>query len=1119
LDGACRIPELVAAAKKLDMPALALTDHGVMYGTIKFYKACLEARIKPIIGCEIYLAPKTMRSKNGRADAEHKHLILLAKNLTGYKNLIKLVTMSHLEGFYYKPRLDKMVLSQLSEGLIALSGCMFSEIAELIAQDKFEEAKKAAEEYLAIFGEDFYLELQDQGIGGQKKVKEGLIELGKILTIPLVVSNDVHYTNKEDSLIQDTLLCIQTGKPLDEEGRLKFSSDEFYLKSAEEMEQIFQDVPQALENSIKIAQLCNVELELEKTLLPDFPVPADENCNTFLEKLCQEGLKKRYPATTEEIKKRIDYELDVIKKMGFAAYFLIVQDFISFARTQGVQVGPGRGSAAGSLVAYALGITNIDPLKYHLLFERFLNPERISMPDIDIDFCFERRQEVLDYVNKKYGSDHVAQIITFGTMQSRAAVRDVGRTQKVPLPEVDRVAKLIPVAPDMTIPQALKITPELAAYYQNNDRVRQLIDVAIKVEGLTRHASTHAAGVVISQKPLLEYVPLQKNENQVVTQFPMEDLQTIGLLKIDFLGLKNLTIMDKTIKIIQENRNIFIDLEKIPLNDERTFELLGRGETAGIFQLESSGMRNLLKDLRPKKFEDLIALLALYRPGPLGSGMTQDFVNRKNGKTKIVYELPELREILAETYGIIVYQEQVMQIASRLAGFTLAEADVLRRAMSKKKAAEMKKIKEKFITGCLKNGFPKEKAEKIYGLFDKFAEYGFNKSHSAAYAVIAYQTAYLKANFPLEFMASLLTNNIGNEDKISSYVTECKKLGIKVLPPNINESAPEFLPIKEAIRYGLAAIKNIGRAAIESIVAVRQKSGSFLSFFDFCRRVDTRTVNKRVVESLIKAGAFDSFGKTRAQLLSQLDRTLQKAAAFQKETTGGQTALFEETTAYHYLENSAENDDAPIEEFPKEELLRMEKDMLGVYLTDHPLNHIREIFLAQVKTSSSSLADKKDGAPVTIGGIISKARKILTRQQKTMFTAVLEDFKGHTPIVVFPNTYEKYSACLTDDAVVIVEGKVNRREEEVKIIAERISLLSERPQKTVSLHIEITDQNNNEVIEKLKKTLIYYKGQTPVYLHTEESVIATSQDFWINLNPAVIAQLEELVGTGRVWTV
>lgn len=1118
LDGACRISELVGEAKKLGMPALAITDHGVMHGVIQFYQACQAAGLKPIIGCEVYLAPKTMTAKNGRIDAEHKHLTILAKNETGYRNLIKLVTISHLEGFYYKPRVDKIVLSQLNQGLIALSGCMVGEIAKLLGQDKFEAAQKAAEEYLAIFGEDFYLEIQDQKIEGQEKIKKGLLEIGRLLSIPVVTTNDVHYVKKNDAHMQDVLLCIQTGKPLDEAGRLKFSSEEFYLKSPEEMAQMFPDEPALMENSLKIADLCNLELDLGKIFLPDFPVPKNETCNSFLEKLCELGLARRYSEITPVIKQRIDYELKMIQKMGYAAYFLIVQDFINYAKSHGIQVGPGRGSAAGSLVAYALGITNIDPLKYNLFFERFLNPERVSMPDIDIDFCFERRGEVLNYVSKKYGEDHVAQIITFGTMQARAAVRDVGRTQKVPLPEVDRVAKLIPEAPGMTIKEALKISPELKAYYQNNERVRQLIDTAEKLEGLTRHASTHAAGVVISKNPLLEHVPLQKNENQIVTQLAMEDLQTIGLLKIDFLGLKNLTIMDKTIKMIWQTKSISLDLEKIPFNDKKSFELLARGETQGIFQLESSGMRNLLKDLRPTRFEDLIPLLALYRPGPLASGMTQDFISRKHNRTKVTYELAELKEILAETYGIIIYQEQVMQIASRLAGFSLAEADILRRAMSKKKSAEMKKLQEKFMAGCLKNKFPREKSEKIFELCEKFAEYGFNKSHSAAYAVIAYQTAYLKSNYPLEFMASLLTNNIANESKISSYVAECKKLGIDVVPPDINESLSEFSVLKETIRFGLAAVKNVGKAAVESMITERQKNGSFLNLFDLCRRVDTRSVNKRVIESLIKAGALDSFKKSRATLLAQVDLNLQKAELHHKETAGGQTPLFESSTHPDYF-SQTQKEEIIVEEFPKEELLRMEKEMLGLYLTDHPLNHIKDLFLSRVKTAISQILEGKDGSRVMVGGIIIKSRKILTRQQKMMFAGTLEDFKGSIPLVVFPSNYEKFSRYLFEDSIVLVEGRLDRREEEVKIIADSVSPLETIKPQNISLHIEILSLDDEKIVDQLKATLALYKGETPVYLHAEESVVAAGKEFWVSLNPAVILQLEELVGSGRVWTV
>jgi len=835
LDGACEIDKLAKRLSELGMKSCAITDHGAMYGVIEFYKKMRAYGIKPIIGAEVYMAERTMHDKETGIDEEQYHLVLLAKDNNGYKNLMKLVSLGFMEGFYYKPRVDMDVLSKYSEGLIALSACLAGKIPSLLLKGNFEEAKQTALKFNSIFGQDnFFIEVQDHGLLEQRKIMNDLIRLSKETGIPLVATNDVHYIQKEDALAQDVLMCIQTGKTLDDENRMKFESSEFYLKSPEEMEQLFSYIPEALENTLRIAERCNVTLEFGKVHLPSFKVPEGLSEDEYLRQLCYKGARERFPVITDEIRQRLDYELETIKEMGYSSYFLIVWDFINYARQNGIMVGPGRGSAAGSLVAYCLYITNIDPLKYNLLFERFLNPERISMPDIDVDFCYERRQEVIDYVVQKYGQDRVAQIVTFGTMAARAAIRDVGRVMGYPYGEVDRIAKMVPSELGITIESALALNPELKKLYDENERVRRLIDIAKDLEGFPRHASTHAAGVVISKDPIVEHVPLHKlGDSNVATQYTMTALEELGLLKMDFLGLRTLTVIRDAINIIRRTKNVEINLDKLPLDDKKVYELLSQGNTAGVFQLESTGMRNLLMELKPEVFQDIVAIIGLYRPGPLGSGAADDFIRSKNGLKPIKYLHPKLEPILSETYGIILYQEQAMKIAQELAGFSLGQADILRKAMGKKKQDVMAAQRESFINGCVNNGIDKTTAAKIFDEISYFAGYGFNKAHTAAYAVIAYQTAYLKAHFPVEYMAALLTSVTDNSDKVAYYINECRHLGIEVLPPDINESYETFTVVSDKIRFGLTAVKNVGLNVAKAIIQTRKSKGKFTSFTDF----------------------------------------------------------------------------------------------------------------------------------------------------------------------------------------------------------------------------------------------------------------------------------------------
>ncbi|PKM47186.1 MAG: DNA polymerase III subunit alpha [Firmicutes bacterium HGW-Firmicutes-8] len=1120
LDGAARVKELVAAAAAKGMPALAITDHGSMFGIVEFYKAAKKAGVKPILGCEVYVAPRTMEEREPGKDDANYHLVLLAENKTGYRNLLHIVSEAYTRGFYYKPRTDKDTLRRYSEGLIAFSACLGGEIPTAVLNRQYDRAREAAREYEEIFGRgSFYLELQEHCLEGQGTVNTELVKISRETGIPLVATNDLHYIKKEDAEVQDVLLCIGTGRTVEDEDRMAFGTPEFYLKDAREMALLFGEYPDALANTEKIAERCNVTLDFDHTYLPDYRIPAGHTADSYLRQICLEGLAGRYPDAGDDITNRLDYELKVISDMGFPGYFLIVWDFIRFARENGILVGPGRGSAAGSLVAYVLGITNIDPLKYDLLFERFLNPERVSMPDIDIDFCYERREEVIRYVIEHYGVERVAQIITFGTMAARAAIRDVGRALNMPYAEVDRVAKLVPAELGVTLEKALDAGSELRQLYDIDPGVQKLLDMARAIEGMPRHASTHAAGVVIGKEPLTTYLPLYRSSDGVVaTQFPKDTVEEIGLLKMDLLGLRTLTVIGNAIEIIKHTSGEEIDIDAIPLNNKTAFEMLGRGDAIGVFQLESSGMRSILKELKPEVFEDIIALVALYRPGPLGSGMVEDFIRRKHGQSPITYLHPSLEPILRETYGVILYQEQVMRIAGDLAGFTMGEADLLRRAMGKKKPEVISGLRTQFITGAEAKGIEPKTAGQIFDLMEYFAGYGFNKSHSTAYAMVSYQTAYLKANFPVAFMAALLTSVMDSAGKVSLYIEECRKAGIEVLPPDVNESLVNFTVVTGKIRFGLAAVKNVGRGAIENIIEAHQKEGPFKSFQDFCDRTDHRQVSKRVLESLIKCGAADSLGPSRAQLTAVLDTCVQAALKRQKDKENGQISFFDLGGSNPVIAPSEINL-SEVPEYPAKELLAMEKEVLGLYISGHPLKEYENILREKVSHTTAQLGELVDETPVVVGGVVAGMRKITTRSGEPMVFMVLEDLLGTVEVIIFPRVYREKHSLVRADAPILVKGKINfnTRDEQTKVIAEDIRSLddSDRQSKpTVNLYLKVPEQDGEKCLGEIKGILRQYRGTTPVYLYFESNkkIIRTKEEWWVDLESGIVHELSRLLG-------
>lgn len=1078
LDGSNKITELIARVKELGMDSVAITDHGVMYGVIDFYREAQKNGIRPIIGCEVYVAPGSRWDKEGRENNRYNHLVLLAENNTGYHNLMKIVSRGFTEGFYYKPRVDKALLRQYSEGIIALSACLAGEVQRYIARGFYEEAVKAALELEDIFGKgNFFLELQDHGIPEQKTVNQALLRMSQETGIELVATNDIHYTYAQDAKAHDILLCIQTGKKVSDENRMRYEGGQYYVKSPEEMAQLFPYALEALENTHKIAMRCHVDIEFGKYKLPQFPVPEGYDAWTYLKKITSEGFRRRYPDEPEALRERLTYELNTIKDMGFVDYFLIVWDFIKFARDHDIIVGPGRGSAAGSMVSYCLEITNLDPIKYSLLFERFLNPNRVTMPDIDIDFCFERRQEVIDYVVQKYGKDRVVQIVTFGTMAARGVIRDVGRALDLPYSQVDTVAKMIPTELGITIDKALKGNPEFRELYESDSQIHYLIDMSKRLEGLPRHTSMHAAGVVISPKAIDEYVPLSRGaDDAITTQFTMTTLEELGLLKMDFLGLRTLTVIQNAQKLVNRQPGMNLDMDKIDYNDKNVFELISSGKTDGIFQLESTGMKNFMKELKPQNLEDIIAGISLYRPGPMD--FIPKYIKGKNHAGTIQYDCPQLEEILAPTYGCIVYQEQVMQIVMKLAGYDLGRSDLVRRAMSKKKADVMAREREYFVygndelhvPGCIKNGIPEEIANKIFDDMTDFAKYAFNKSHAAAYTIVSYQTAYLKCYYPVEFMAALMTSVIDNSSKVAEYIMTCRQMGIEILPPDINEGESGFSVSGGRIRYGLSAIKSVGKPVIDAIVSQRNQSGPYVSLKDFCERLTGKEVNKRTIENFIKAGAFDSLGATRRQQMMVYVQVLDQVNAEKKKSMTGQMSLFDFVGEEEKQDFDVKYPD--VGEYDKETLLAFEKEVLGVYISGHPL----EEFEAQWRKSVTAVTTDfetddelgtsrvSDGQVVIVGGMITAKTVKTTKNNQMMAFITLEDLLGTVEIIVFPRDYEKYRPLLCEDAKIYVRGRVSASEDQqAKLICEKIVAFSDIPRE---VWIRFDDKKQFEQMEQ-----------------------------------------------------
>ncbi len=1110
LDGACRIDELTAYAAEQGMPAIAITDHGVLYGIIDFYRSAKKQGIKPIIGCEVYIAPRSRFDKQPRIDDDLAHLILLAKNEQGYQNLIKIVSLAFTEGFYYKPRVDKELLEKYHQGLIVMSSCLAGEIPQQLLAGNYSSAVETARYYDDLLGRgNFYLELQDHGLPEDKTVCQLLCQISDETGIPVVAANDAHYIRQSDAAVHDVLLCIQTGTVVSNEQRMRFTGNEFYLKSAEEMAGLFAWRPDAISNSLLIAEQCNVEFDFSKFYLPYFNLSPGDSEEACLRRLVNENLTAKYPDPTPEVKARVEFELKTIIDMGFAAYFLIVWDLVRWAKENKVPVGPGRGSAAGSLVSYLLGITAVDPLRYNLLFERFLNPERVSMPDIDIDFCFEKRDRVIEYIIETYGEDKVAQIITFGTLAARAAIRDVGRALDIPYGEVDKIARLIPEQIGVTIDNSLKISAELSDLYQSDYNVRKIIDIARAVEGMPRHSSIHAAGVVIGQETLTNLLPLAKTvDGHVITQFTKETVEDIGLLKMDILGLRTLTVIDRAVEIIAKSRDIDVDIENLSLDDEAVFELLTAGETIGVFQLESDGLRRILTEMKPSCFEDIIAVIALYRPGPLGSGMVEDFISRKHHQQKIEYLHPSLEPLLKETYGVILYQEQVMSIASVIASFNMGEADVLRRAMGKKKPQELMALREKFINGAQNNQVDTHISTRLFDLMESFAGYGFNKSHSAAYAVISYQTAWLKAHFPAEYMCAFLTSVIDNQDKVVFYLGECQRLGIEFLPPDINESFENFTVASQGIRFGLGAIKNVGLNTVKAIVRER-KSAPFATLFDFCCRVDLSQINKRVLENLILAGCFDNLGQTRKQCLSIMDECLQLAAQIRANENSNQLSLF------------AENDTMVIEPVPSgsgemelADLLRLEKEVLGFYVSADPLDEFSSVLPLVTTWQLKELTPAADEEYVRVAGTVVNLEKRRSKKGEQYARFSLEDHGVRMEMLLFPSSFGHNIETLQSHRAVIVEGFFDNREEQPKVIARKVFPLN---QGIEELHIRLTG-NDRQEREKILRILKKHPGTVDVVLHLpNRKVIVLNDEYRVEAKTIVKRELGMILDKKDIW--
>jgi len=1139
LDGALRLADLVKAAKLMNMPAVAITDHGNIFGAVSFFRLAKEQKIKPILGCEMYVAPGSRQDKTPDQNRpSHFHLVLLVKDERGYKNLCQLITKSYIEGFYYKPRIDKELLASHAEGLIALSACLKGEISYFLEMDREEEAQRAAREYAQIFSpDDFYIELQDHGLEAQKKVNPRLVELAHQLGLPLVATNDVHYFQKEDAESHDVLLCIQTNKKVSDPDRIRFGTQEFYFKSSEEMAALFQDVPEALINPAKIAARCNFDFPFKGYNLPRFQPPPGYTLENYFEEIAWEGLEKKLAILGPRIREgqlpsedfyrdRLKKEISLVKDMGFAGYFLIVWDLIREARTRGIPVGPGRGSAAGSLLAFVLGITAVDPIEYNLFFERFLNPERVSLPDIDIDFCGRRRDEIIQYATAKYGQENVCQIITFGTMAGRQAVRDVGRALEVPLPEVDKIAKMIPPQTQgSAIKNALETIPQLREIYTKNSKITHLLNLAQKLEGQVRHPSIHAAGIVIAPQPLTEFLPLYMSaRGEITTQFPMQDVEALGLLKMDLLGLRNLTVIKDSLELIRKDTGEEVDIDHIPLDDPQTFALFQAGNTDGVFQFESAGMKALLVNYKPEDFRDLIALNALYRPGPLQSGMTEEFIKRKHHPDSIKYDLPELEPILKETKGLIVYQEQVMMIATELAGFSLAEADLLRKAIGKKKTSVMKAQRDRFIQGAKRKGINPAKANQLFETINYFAGYGFNKSHSAAYAYLAFQTAYLKAHYPVCFLAALLTSEAekGATDQVVKYINECKEMGIKVLPPDINESDLTFSVAKGSIRFGLAAIKNVGEQAVRSILQARQKIGGFKSPFDIVENVDPKAVNRKVLESLIKAGAFDSLGWKRSQLFHMVDMMIARSHKISKRKQSPQTTLFggEEIEPLTLPPEIAE-----MKEWDEAQALAYEKEALGFYFSSHPLAQYGHHLKRLVSHAINELeAVNNHDREIMVAGIINGMKQIKTRKDERMATFVLEDMTGQLEVVVFPDAYRQNYEYLREDILVWVKGKLSPNSDSPRLILSEIMLLEEALEKlarkvVIRLYLPGLEK---VLLEELKSLLAANRGQCPVYFELEKPLafrllVQSAEEEKVKPSTKLRQQVENLLGENSFY--
>ena len=1136
LDGMSRIKDLPVRAKELGMKAIALTDHGVMYGAVDFYKECKKNDIKPIIGCEVYVAPHSRFDKEAGRDNGYNHLILLAKNKTGYQNLSKLVSLSFVEGFYYKPRIDLEILEKYSEGLICLSACLAGSLSQAILQNNMEKAEEIALWHKQVFKDDYYIEIQHNGLRQQIMVNQKLIQLARKLDIPLVATNDAHYLKKEDSYFHEVLLCIQTGKRMSDEDRMRFETEEFYIKSQEEMADYFSEFPDAVENTVKIAEKCNYDFEFGVTKLPNYDVPEEYVTHLdYFKDLCYKGIKKRYGENpSEEVMSRLEYEISVIEKMGYVDYFLIVWDYINYAKSVGIPVGPGRGSGAGSIAAYAIGITDIDPLKYGLLFERFLNPERVSMPDFDVDFCYERRGEVIEYVERKYGKDHVSQIITFGTMAARMVIRDVGRVLDYPYSETDKLAKMIPMEVHITIPKALEQNREFKELYESNPSVKQLIDIAIKLEGLPRQASTHACGIVITKDPVDTYVPLYVNDGNISTQYTMNLLEELGLLKMDFLGLRTLTVIADTEKLVKQNRGIEVQYDK-EMNDPKVYKLWANGESVGIFQFESQGMTNFMKELKPDCLEDIIAGVSLYRPGPMDQ--IPRYIKGKQNPGHNEYTHPALEPILNVTYGCMVYQEQVMQIVRELAGYSLGRADLVRRAMGKKKLDVMAKEREYFINGqvdengnvlvpgCVRNGIDEKSANKIFDEMAEFAKYAFNKSHAAAYSVVSYRTAYLKAYYPEEFMAATLNSFLGNLDKVPIYIYECKRLNIGILKPDINKSFTKFTVQDKKIRFGLGSIKNVGISAIETVISEREKNGEFKSFTDFCERIQSGTVNKKCIECLIKAGCFDEMNQTRATLLASFERILDTINNQGRNTMANQVTMFdlvqpEETVKYQYT---------ILKELDERELLAQEKEMIGIYISGHPLEKIKEAIKRQTNINSIQIKDLngenagkfKDGQNVKYAGTITSIKKKYTKRNTIMAFVTVEDLYGTVEIVVFDSVYSRCDNILVEDNIIIVEGRLSIKEDEdARIVVQNIREFSEESNEENHVRkntvlIDITELNEKQK-EKLKGAIKFFAGDR---VNMKISVLDKSQEKpcgAIYLTEEILKEFKEIVGEENV---